>query len=84
MAVNLVSPGIKIREVDLTIGRVDQSNDQVGAFAGPFSKGPVNLPVLIQSEQQLLDVFGKPRTETNQSSYWLHASNYLSYGGILS
>ena len=83
MAVNLVSPGVKIREVDLTIGRVDQTNDQIAAFAGPFAKGPVNLPVLIQTEQQLLDVFGKPKTENNQNAYWLHASNYLSYGGIL-
>jgi len=54
MAVNLVSPGVKIREVDLTIGRIDLANDQVAAFVGPFEKGPVNLPVLIQTEQQLL------------------------------
>jgi hypothetical protein len=83
MAVNLVSPGVKIREVDLTIGRIDLSNDQVGAFAGPFSKGPVELPILIQNEQELLDVFGKPKTENGQNTYWLSASNYLSYGGIL-
>jgi len=83
MAVNLVSPGVKIREVDLTKGSISQSNDQIGAFAGPFSKGPVELPVLIQNEQQLLDVFGKPKIENNQNAYWLHASNYLSYGGTL-
>jgi phage tail sheath protein FI len=83
MAVNLVSPGVKIREVDLTIGRIDQSNDQIGAFAGPFAKGPVNLPVLIQNEQQLLNIFGKPKTDNKQNTYWLHASNYLSYGGII-
>jgi hypothetical protein len=83
MAVNLVSPGIKIREVDLTRGSIGQSNDQIGAFAGPFSKGPVGLPVLIQNEQQLLDVFGKPNDVNNQNAYWLHASNYLSYGGVL-
>ena len=83
MALNLVSPGVKIREVDLTIGRIDQSNDQIGAFAGPFVKGPVELPVLIQNEQQLLDVFGKPKLENNQNAYWLAASNYLSYGGII-
>ena len=83
MAVNLVSPGVKIREVDLTIGRIDLANDQVAAFVGPFEKGPVNLPVLIQTEQQLIDVFGKPRTEDDQNKYWLTASNYLSYGGVL-
>lgn len=83
MAVNLVSPGVKIREVDLTLGRIDQANDQIAAFAGPFEKGPVNTPILIQSEQQLAQVFGKPRTENNQNAYWLTASNYLSYGGIM-
>jgi len=35
MALNLVSPGVKIREVDLTIGRIDAVTNQVGAFAGP-------------------------------------------------
>lgn len=83
MAVNLVSPGVKVREVDLTLGRIDQANDQIAAFAGPFQKGPVNIPILIQSERELINTFGKPRPENNQSSYWLHASNYLSYGGIM-
>lgn len=83
MSVNLVSPGVKIREVDLTKGVISQSNDQIAAFAGPFEKGPVELPVLIQTEQQLLDIFGKPKIESNQNAYWLHASNYLSYGGII-
>lgn len=83
MAVNLVSPGIKIREVDLTIGRIDQSNNQVGAFAGPFQKGPVDLPVLIQTELDLIRVFGEPKADNDQNLYWLSASNYLSYGGVL-
>ena len=42
MALNLVSPGVQIREIDLTIGAITAANDQVGAFAAPFSKGPVN------------------------------------------
>jgi hypothetical protein len=83
MAVNLVSPGVKIREVDLTRGSISQSNDQIGAFAGPFSKGPVGVPVLIQNENQLIEIFGKPSITNSQNIYWLHASNYLSYGGIL-
>ena len=33
MSLNLVSPGVKVREVDLTIGRIDDINDQVGAIA---------------------------------------------------
>lgn len=83
MAVNLVSPGVKIREIDLTLGRIDAANDQVAAFAGPFQKGPVDLPVLIQSESELRNIFGDPLTENGQNEYWLTASNYLSYGGIM-
>ena len=83
MALNLVSPGVKVREVDLTNGRIDTSSEQVGAIVGPFERGPVGEPVLIESEKDLLEVFGKPRTENGQREYWLSASNYLSYGGVL-
>ena len=83
MSLNLVSPGVKVREVDLTIGRVDAANDQVGAIAGPFEKGPINVPILIETEQDLLATFGKPITTDAQCDYWLSASAYLSYGGTL-
>lgn len=83
MSLNLVSPGVNIREVDLTIGGITASNEQVGAIAGPFSKGPVNVPILIQNENDLLNTFGKPLSTDTQYEYWLSASSYLSYGGIL-
>ena len=83
MALNLVSPGVKVREVDLTVGRIDGLADQVGAIAGPFAKGPVNTPVLIETEADLLATFGKPYTADGQYEYWMTASAYLSYGGVL-
>jgi len=83
MSLNLVSPGVKVREVDLTLGRIDVSNDQVGAIAGPFAQGPVNVPVLIESEQDLLNTFGKPQESNAQYEYWMSAASYLSYGGTL-
>ena len=83
MSLNLVSPGVKVREVDLTVGRADAANDQVGAIAGPFEMGPVNVPILIETEQDLLKTFGKPLSTDAQYDYWLSASSYLSYGGIL-
>ena len=83
MSLNLVSPGVKVREVDLTIGRVDGANDQVGAIAGPFEKGPIDQPILIETEQDLLQTFGKPLSTDGQYGYWLSASNFLSYGGVL-
>jgi len=83
MALNLVSPGVKVREVDLTNGRIDTSSQQVGAIVGPFEKGPIGEPILIESEKDLIEVFGKPRTENGQREYWMSASQYLSYGGVL-
>ena len=83
MAFNLVSPGVKVREVDLTIGRIDPANNQVAGFAAPFQKGPINEPILINSEQDLLRVFGKPLETDAQTEYWHCASTYLSYGGVL-
>jgi len=83
MALNLVSPGVRIREVDLTVGGITAANNQVGAIAGPFQKGPVDVPVLIETENDLLNTFGKPISSDAQYEYWLGASSYLSYGGIL-
>ena len=83
MALNLVSPGVKIREVDLTVGGITAGSNQVGAIAGPFQKGPVNEPISIETENDLLNVFGKPISSDSQYEYWLSASSFLSYGGIL-
>ena len=83
MAVNLVSPGVSIREVDLTVGGTIVGNAQVAALCGPFQKGPVNTPVSIKTEQELLDIFGNPVLTNSQNEYWLSATNYLSYGGEL-
>ena len=83
MSLNLVSPGIKVREVDLTIGRIDAVNDQFGVIAGPFQRGPVGVPVLVETERDLLETFGKPLNNDGQYEYWMTASSYLSYGGVL-
>jgi len=79
----LVSPGIKVREVDLTRGGITGVSDQTGAIAGPFVKGPINEPLLIENEKDLVDTFGEPQETSNQYEYWMSASSYLSYGGVL-
>lgn len=83
MATPQLSPGVLTREVDLTVGRADNVLDNVGAFAGPFPIGPVNEPIDITNEQDLINVFGKPLNTNNQYEYWMSASSYLTYGGIL-
>jgi len=83
MATPQLSPGVLVREVDLTVGRADNVLDNIGAIAGPFSIGPVDYPIDITTEQDLLNVFGKPLSTDAQYEYWMSASSFLSYGGIL-
>ena len=83
MPLNLASPGIVVREVDLTIGRVDPVSGSIGALAAPFEKGPVGLPQLIESEDDLFSTYGKPYNTDKQYEHWLVASSYLAYGGTM-
>jgi len=83
MATPQLSPGVLVREVDLTVGRVDNVLDNVGAIAGPFPIGPVDYPIDIANERDLINTFGKPLSTDAQYEYWMSASSYLSYGGIL-
>ena len=84
MPLNLASPGIVIREVDLTIGRVDPTSGSTGALVAPFEKGPVGDPQLIQNEEDLLQTFGQPYSTDKHYEHWLVASSFLAYGGTLS
>ena len=81
MALNLASPGIVVREVDLTIGRVDATSGSIGALVAPFAKGPVGTPVLVTDEADLLENFGQPYETDKHYEDWLVASSYLAYGG---
>jgi hypothetical protein len=83
MATPQLSPGVLVREVDLTVGRADNVLDNIGAIAGPFAIGPVDEPVDIVTEQQLVNVFGKPMSNDAQYEYWMSASSFLTYGGVL-
>jgi len=83
MATPQLSPGVLVREVDLTVGRADNVLDNIGAIAGPFPIGPVDYPIDITTEQDLINVFGKPLSTDSQYEYWMSAASYLSYGGVL-
>ena len=60
MATPQLSPGVLVREVDLTIGRAENVLDNIGAIAGPFEIGPVDDIIEISTEDQLVNTFGKP------------------------
>ena len=83
MPLNLASPGILVKEIDLTLGRIDPTSDKLGGIVGPFAKGPVGTPTLITTENDLLNTFGQPYDTDKQYETWLTASSYLAYGGIL-
>jgi len=83
MPLNLASPGIVVREVDLTSGRVQPASNKVGAIVAPFAKGPVDSPTLVENENDLLNIFGEPYSTDKHYESWMVASSYLSYGGSL-
>ena len=83
MATPQLSPGVLTREVDLTVGRADNVLDNIGAIAGPFRIGPIDDPIDISTEEDLINTFGKPLSTDAQYEYWMSAASYLSYGGVL-
>jgi hypothetical protein len=83
MPLNLASPGIVVREVDLTSGRVQPASNKIGAIVAPFAKGPVDSPTLVENENDLLNNFGEPYSTDKHYESWMVASSYLSYGGAL-
>tara|TARA_E500000318_G_scaffold111169_1_gene128752 strand:+ start:1205 stop:3391 length:2187 start_codon:yes stop_codon:yes gene_type:complete len=83
MATPQLSPGILVREIDLTVGRVDNIVNNIGAIAGPFQIGPIDEPIEVSNQAELLETFGQPLSTDRQYEYWMSASSYLSYGGVL-
>ena len=78
----LVSPGVNVREIDLT-NVVPAVATSIGAIAGAFQKGPVSSVTTITSEEQLLQIFGKPQSDSNQFETFFSAANFLQYGDNL-
>jgi hypothetical protein len=75
-----LSAGVSVSEVDLTTV-IPSTSTSVGAFAGPFSWGPVNEVITISDETRLADRFGTP-TSSNYE-YWFSAANFLAYSNAL-
>ena len=75
-----VSPGVLVKEVDLT-NVVPAVATSIGAIAAGFSQGPVEQVVAIGSEKELVNIFGKPNS--NNFETWFTAANFLQYGNAL-
>ena len=78
----LVSPGVQVKEIDLT-NVVPAVATSIGAIAGAFQKGPVSSIVNVTSEEELLQIFGKPQSTGNQFETFFTAANFLQYTNSL-
>ena len=76
-----VSPGVVIRERDLSTGVLVGVSGLRAGFASSFRSGPVGKITNIGSERELINTFGAP-AEANAAD-WLVASEFLRYGGQL-
>ena len=75
-----LSPGVLVTEKDLT-SVVPAVATTAGGFAGAFQWGPVDQVTTVDSENNLVDRFGKPNDTTFKSFFT--AANFLSYGNNL-
>lgn len=75
-----LSPGVVVTERDLT-SVVPAVATTAGGFAGAFQWGPVDQVVTVDSENQLVERFGKPNNTVFKSFFT--AANFLSYGNNL-
>ena len=76
-----VSPGIRLRERDLSNAVVVGASEITAAHASTFQKGPIGKVVNIASQKELISVFGAP-TDENAEDFFV-ASEFLGYGGRL-
>ena len=77
---SLISPGVQVKEKDLTTS-VAAGATSIGGFAGIFEKGPIDQVVIIDSEERLVEIFGKPNSTNFR--YWFSAASFLMYGNTL-
>jgi len=75
-----ISPGVNVSEFDQTT-TVPAVSTTIGAMAGIFKWGPVGIKSFVTSENDVVNVFGKP-TDYNYETFFT-AANFLSYGNQL-
>ena len=75
-----VSPGVLVTEKDLT-NIVPAVSTTSGGIVMTAEKGPVDEITTISSENELVDIFGKPNA--NNFEEFFTAANFLGYGNNL-
>ena len=75
-----VSPGVNVTEKDLT-NIVPAVSTTSGGIVMTAEKGPIDEITTISSENELVDIFGKPNS--NNFEEFFTAANFLGYGNNL-
>ena len=82
----LVSPGVEVKEKDLT-NIIPAVSSSIGGYAGLFEWGPCEQATTVSSEAGLIATFGNPRISSNAGSNnrldWYSAANFLGYSNNL-
>ena len=78
----LVSPGVEIKETDLT-DIVPAQSTSIGGYAGYFRWGPSGRLVTVGSENDLAKLFGTPEIKGEIEVSFLTAASFLKYGNAL-
>ena len=83
----LVSPGVEVKEKDLT-NIIPAVSTSIGGFAGVFQWGPALEATTVSSEANLITQFGYPIVSSIAASSsrqdWYAAANFLDYSNNLS
>ena len=77
------SPAVTISEIDAS-AVVPAVTSSTGAIVGDFAWGPINQPVLVGNENELVDAFGSPVLSNDSSAIeFLSANQFLKYSTSL-
>lgn len=76
---NLISPSVRISEVDFTFLPAVQTGHRAG-LVGFASKGPINIPTLVTSVTDLHTAFGYPHPDVGDPYLIYAAEQYLQFG----
>lgn len=79
---NTISPSVRITEKDMSFVSAETQLNSAG-LVGFASKGPINVPVLIQSRRELNTVFGYPHPEAGDPYLIYAGQNYLNVANRL-
>ena len=77
-----VSPGVQVTEKDLT-NVVPAVATSIAGIVMAAERGPTDTITAIASEEELVQIFGEPQSDSNHFEDWMSAAAFLGYGNAL-